>query len=236
MRYRSVEGILHDRQRMFNQLADIKFSESDLPAHAEFLTDTDSPEYQYLLSRAVPMDYPYMITMNGDSLKSHHVRPGVVIPFTHDGNVVGSTIRFLDDRTPKYLNDMPQGYVFGTDLQKPDWQYVIVCEGVLDALSISGLALLHNEISDMQARLIRGLGKEIVVVPDQDKSGLMLIDRAIELGWGVSIPDWPADVKDVNDAVKKFGRIGALLSIVQSVETSRIKIELRKKQLSKRVS
>jgi hypothetical protein len=29
------------------------------------------------------------------------------------------------------------------------------------------------------------------VVPDQDTAGVELIDRAVELGWAVSIPDWP---------------------------------------------
>jgi hypothetical protein len=67
-------------------------------------------------------------------------------------------------------------------------------------------------------------------VPDQDLAGMKLVDRAMELGWSVSIPEWPADVKDVNDAVLKLGKLGTLLTIMQSRETSRIKIELRKKQ------
>jgi len=97
------------------------------------------------------------------------------------------------------------------------------------------LAVMHNTISDLQARLIRSLGREITVVPDQDRAGVELIDRAVELGWAVSIPDWPAGCKDVNDAVIKLGRLGALLTIMQSRETSRIKIELRKKALVKRI-
>jgi DNA primase len=102
-------------------------------------------------------------------------------------------------------------------------------------LSIDGLAVMHSTVSDLQARLIRNLGKEIIVVPDQDKAGIELIDRAVELGWSVSIPDWPDDVKDVNDAVVKFGKLATLLTIMQSRETSKIKIELRKKQLVKQL-
>jgi DNA primase len=99
--------------------------------------------------------------------------------------------------------------VFGTDLQNSaNWQYVIVVEGVFDALSISGLAVLHADINDAQARLIRSLGRDVVVVPDQDEAGMRLVDRAVELGWAVSMPDWPADVKDVNDAVIQLGRLG----------------------------
>ena len=93
---------------------------------------------------------------------------------------------------------------------------------------------MHNTISDGQAKLIRSLDRDVIVVPDQDSAGLELIDRAMELGWAVSIPNWE-DCKDVNDAVKKYGRLGTLLSIMQSRETSRIKIELRKKSLAKRL-
>jgi DNA primase len=147
--------------------------------------------------------------------------------------VVGHTTRFLDDRTPRYIQDIQHGYVFGTDLQATDWQYAIVVEGVFDALSINGLAVLHAEINDAQARLIRSLNREIIVVPDQDEAGMKLVDRAMELGWSVSMPEWPADVKDVNDAVIRWGRLATLITIMQAKETSKIKLELRKKQLIK---
>jgi DNA primase len=161
-------------------------------------------------------------------------RPGVVIPFTYNNTVVGNTTRFLDDRKPVWVNDFQPGYVFGTDLQNDTWQHAIVVEGIFDALSINGLALMHNTVSDAQARLIRTLGKEITVVPDQDRAGIELIDRAIELGWAVSIPHWQ-DCKDVNDAVIKYGRLGTLLTIMQARETSRIKIEMQKKWLKKKL-
>jgi DNA primase len=123
--------------------------------------------------------------------------------------------------------------VFGTDLLHDNWTCVIVLEGVFDALSINGLAVLHAEINDAQVRLIRSLGREVIVVPDQDEAGMRLVDRAVELGWSVSMPNWPADVKDVNDAVIRWCRLATFVTIMQARETSRIKIELRKKQLVK---
>jgi DNA primase len=148
---------------------------------------------------------------------------------------VGWTARFLDNKQPKYINHSQPGYVFGTDLQHGDWQHVLVMEGIFDALSIGGVAVMHNTVSDAQARLIRSLGREVTVVPDQDVAGAELIDRAVELGWAVSIPEWPEGCKDVNDAVIKLGQLGALLTIMASRETSRIKIEIKKKQLVKRL-
>ena len=233
IRQRSIQGILDDRQRTANILSDLQFEERELPPFAELLTDQFPGYWQYARERCVPVDYPLMVQVENDGV--HWTRPHVVVPFTYDNTIVGYSCRFLDNRMPKYIHDIQPGYVFGTDLQDPAWQFVIVCEGVFDALAISGLAVFHNEISDLQARLIRNLDRQIIVVPDQDQAGVSLIDRAIELGWSVSIPDWPQDVKDINDAVKKYGRLATLLTIMQSRETSKLKIELRKKQLVKRL-
>ena len=227
MRHRSVEGMIEDRQRVWNNLAPIEFKETELPDFVDFVTPASTEQWAYLRGRHVPEDYPVMVAAT--------TRPGVVVPFTYNNQVVGSTIRFLDDRNPRYINDMPKGYVFGIDLQQAGWQNVIVTEGIFDALCISGVAVMHNEISDDQARLIRSLGRNVILVPDQDAAGVALIDRAVELGWAVSIPDWPPGVKDINDAVKLWGKLTTLLTIMQSSESSKIKIELRKKALVKRI-
>lgn len=230
MRHRSVEGILEDRRPFWENNAPVTFVEADLPDFVDFVTPASPQHWEYIKSRHLPDDYPLMVaaTANG--------RPGVVVPFTYNNQVVGSTIRFLDDRSPRYINDFQPGYVFGTDLQQSYWQHVIVTEGIFDALSIGGVALMHNEISDAQAKVIRMLGREITVVPDQDKAGLNLIDRAVELGWAVSIPNWPSNIKDINDAVKLYGKLPTLLSIMQARETSKIKIQLKKRQLEKKIN
>lgn len=233
LRYRSVHGIIDDRVRVANVISDINFQERDLPPFVEALKPEHTAQWNYVMSRHVPMDYPYMVQIENDGV--HWIRPHVVIPFTHDNQVVGYTCRFLDNKTPRYISDAQPGYVFGMDLQQSDWQQVIVVEGIFDALSISAVAVMHADISDAQARLIRNLGRDVIVVPDQDRAGLALIDRAVELGWSVSVPDWPPGVKDVNDAVIVLGKLATLLTIMQSRETSRIKIELRKKQLIKRM-
>jgi hypothetical protein len=220
LKHKSIEGLLGERQDVIQKLQSIEFEDRDLPAVTQELNDFAK---EYLQRRCIPLDYPFLYkTMP---------RPGVVIPFTHNNQVVGHTTRFLDDRTPRYIQDIQSGYVFGTDLQKSNWQTAIVVEGVFDALSINGLAVLHAEINDAQVRLIRSLGRDVIVVPDQDVAGMKLADRAVELGWSVSMPEWPEGVKDVNDAVIELGRLGTLLTIMQARETSKIKIEMRKKKL-----
>ena len=224
LKHKSIEGLLGERQEIVNRLQNIEFEDRDLPAETQELNEFAK---EYLQKRCVPLDYPFLYkTMP---------RRGIVIPFTHNNQVVGHTTRFMDDRTPKYIQDIQPGYVFGTDLQHADWQVAIVVEGVFDALSINGLAVLHAEVNDAQVRLIRSLGRQIVVVPDQDEAGMKLVDRAVELGWAVSMPEWPDDVKDVNDAVIRWGRLATLLTIMQARETSKIKIGIRKKWLMKKL-
>lgn len=234
LRHRSVQGILDDRQRTANAVQNIQFEDRELPEGFIIVDENTPTHWQYLRDRCIPQDYP--MGMNGGEPNAKWTpRPGIIIPFTYDGRVVGHTTRFLDDKNPRYVHDMQPGYVFGTDLQRANWQHVLVMEGVFDALSIGGLAVLHAEINDAQARLIRSLGRDITVVPDQDSAGMKLVDRALELGWAVSMPAWPEHVKDANDAVEQYGRLATLIHIFQARETSRIKIELRKKQLVKRL-
>ena len=224
LKHKSIEGLIQERQVVADQMQGIEFEERDLPSDTQLLTDTAT---EYLQKRSIPLDYPFLFkTMP---------RNGILIPFTYDNQIVGHTTRFLDDKTPRYIQDIQPGYVFGTDLQKSNWQYVVVMEGVFDALSINGLAVLHAEINDAQVKLIRSLGREVIVVPDQDEAGMKLVDRAVELGWAVSIPEWPEGVKDVNDCVIKLGRLGTLLIILEAKETSKIKIEMRRKSLVKRL-
>lgn len=233
LKHKSIAGLLSDRQRTANAVQGIRFEDRELP-EGFVIVDANTPtHYQYLRDRCVPADYPLGM-VGGLPTDKFSRRSGVIIPFTYDGHIVGHTTRFLDDKTPRYIHDMQPGYVFGTDLQRESWQHVIVVEGVFDALSIGGLAVLHAEINDAQARLIRSLEREVTVVPDQDLAGMKLVDRAIELGWAVSMPNWEPDVKDVNDAVRKYGRLATVLSIMQAREHSKIKIEIRKKQLVKR--
>jgi DNA primase len=160
----------------------------------------------------------------------------IIIPYMNKGKIVGYTSRFLDDRIPRYLNEQQPGYVFGLDFQQANWKFAIVTEGIIDAISIDGLAVLHNKIGSPQAQQLKQLYRKIIVVPDQDKAGLKLIDDALENGFNVSIPDWgDSSIKDVNDAVVKFGKIATVLKILKYTNASSLKIKLAKKELERKV-
>ena len=206
----------------------VDFEEKEIPAGVERIDENNRAHFHYvdyLKQRGIVFGYPFLVD------KKRGPRDRIVIPYTYKHRIVGHTSRFLDKRTPKFINDQQPGYVFGYDLQKPDWTSAIVVEGIFDALSISGLACMHETISKDQAQLLKQLQRRIIVVPDQDKAGLSIIDAAIEHKFEVSIPEWPADVKDVNDAVIRFGVAETLQQIHANAERSKIKIEMARKRL-----
>ncbi len=210
----------------------IKFKDHKLPEGQ--LLDKNNPDHKvfvdYVESRAISIDeYPFLVTPEQPGRMGNRV----IIPYTYKNKIVGHTSRFLDDRIPKYLNEQQPGYLFNIDMQKPESSVCIVTEGIFDALAIDGVAIMHEEISNEQALLLSTLNKTIIVVPDQDKTGLTLCNKALELGYQVSLPHWDNDIKDTNDAVVKYGKLATLLSILQNATNSKIKIELRKKQIEK---
>jgi hypothetical protein len=230
LKHKDMAQLVEDRSRQ--KVQQVKFNDVELPKELRLIEETDTKYIDYLTSRSVDSnDYPYMISPDQKGRQAERI----VIPYTYEDRIVGYTARFLDDRKPKFISEQQPGYVFGTDLQQEHWSQAIVVEGIFDALSLNCLALLHNDINDKQAQIIKSLRKDITVVPDQDPAGLKLIDRAVELGFAVSIPNWDTDIKDVNDAVKRYGRLGTLITIMTARETSKIKIELMRKKLDKRL-
>ena len=88
----------------------------------------------------------------------------------------------------------------------------------------------HNEPNQTQCARINALGKQVIVVPDRDKPGTKIIKSAIDNGWGVSFPPWN-NVKDVADAMLKYGKLYTLFTILHYRETNEIKIQLLNKKL-----
>jgi hypothetical protein len=152
----------------------------------------------------------------------------VIIPFKWQGRIVGNTARKVTNGKPKYLSDQHPYFVFNFDQQHEDQKYIFVCEGPFDALAIGGVALLTNEIADQQARIINSLGVEVIVIPDQDRAGTVLFDRAAELNWSVAMPNWDNNVKDVADAVRQYGKLFVIVDAIKTAQKGSIKIEMAK--------
>jgi hypothetical protein len=165
----------------------------------------------------------------------------VIVPFYWKGQVIGYTGRaIVDGVKPKYYNSYEANIVFNMDMQKRESKFVLVMEGPFDAMAVDGVATLGDHISEVQVDVIESLGKEVIVVPDFDLkevrgkkvwTGERLVDLALEYGWHVSFPIWKDKYKDVSKAVEKYGKLYTMKSILEGVETSKLKIELMKKRI-----
>lgn len=162
-------------------------------------------------------------------------RDRIIIPFTHENNLVGYTSRFLDGRKPKYIHQKPKNYLYNIDKQNKDWQVVLVMEGVFDAMMIDGVATLHEEIAIGQLQQLYKMNKQVIYVPDQDSTGIKNIDKILEYGFHISLPKWNDEIKDVSDSVKEYGKLPTLLSILQCSTMSKIKIKTDIQRIERKI-
>lgn len=201
------------------------FKTTELPEGARKIVSSDAKHIDYIKGRGLdPEQYPFHV-VDGEP------RERLIIPYYWRGNIVGYTSRYYDGRHPKYVSVGQRGYVFNVDQQRDNWGICILVEGQFDALAIGGIACMGSTVTDEQAESIKSLNRKIVFVPDRDKTGLSACNRALELGYTVSIPDWAPDIKDVNDAVNRYGKFATLLSILQDQTSSRVVVEIKRKKL-----
>ena len=149
---------------------------------------------EYILNRGLKIeDY------NWHWSQANGYQDRVIIPFYHQGKIVGWTGRKITEGKIKYLSKTQPGYLFNIDAQTYNKNFVIVVEGQFDA------------------------------------TGSKLIQAALNNGWNVSVPPWDEHIKDVNDAVRYYGKIYTLATILKYKETNQIKIEIMKKKLEKKI-
>lgn len=206
---------------------EIHFESRELPENSTKLTIDYPAHVAYLNQRGFSLDDFNWMT----STEEGYARR-IIIPYTWQGSIVGYTARSIDIKTNKgkYIQHVGSDYVFNMDSQRRDSKFVLVFEGPFDAIPLDGTAMLTNEVSERKAEIIDTLGREVIVVPDKDKSGGLLVDAALTYGWSVAFPDWQEDIKDAADACLRYGRLYTLRSILATKQQNQLKIELHKKR------
>lgn len=208
---------------------------SEMVTYIHLLSDSEWPKELDNFKQIVDYAYRRKIDFEKYDLawspsKEHLMNYRVIIPCIYKKELYGYIARGIkDDVKPKYYVQHDGNFVFNLDQQHDSRKFVILTEGAFDAMSIDGIAVLHNEISEAQCDLIESLGKDIVVVPDFDNAGDKLVDAALENGWSVSFPIWRHEAKDVNAAVVKYGKLFVMKSIIEGREDNPLKIKLKLK-------
>lgn len=162
-----------------------------------------------------------------------------VVPYTYKNKIVGWTGRLASDSpnksVPKYISEMPVSYIYGVDNQQDyEKKFIIVSEGIMDAVITDGIGLLHNKINPDQIALLNSLPAQKILCPDRDKDGYGLIETAIENKWSVAFPKWGRNaqgkpVKDAAEAAEVYGQLLTIKSIIDSRESDSFKIRINRK-------
>lgn len=155
-----------------------------------------------------------------------------LIPCYEYGNVVGYSLRLLDDNSShKYIHYIPNGYVYNFDNLLKNRKYEIIVEGELDAIAIDCVSILSNQFTPERLKRILqySLNKEIILMPDRDKAGQKMIEQLLkeDLPFSVAFPNWERGIKDCFDAVKKYGKLYTIYSIISSKESNKDLIKMK---------
>ena len=209
-----------------------KFKECNLPDGSEELQSVlskDNPPEEavfcakYLIDRGV-FDFIDEVYYSSDM----RFKNRVIFPFYQGDKIVGYTARDItNNSSAKYITKSPKNFLFNTDRIKSKTKYLIVCEGIIDALALDCIAITSNEASQEQIDYINQFKGEVIVCPDRDKAGQKLIHQAQENGWSVSFPLWEDDVKDAADAIHKYGKLYTLNSIIEARISNNTKISVK---------
>lgn len=155
----------------------------------------------------------------------------LIIPyFDNKGNMIYYQARILDkeSKVKKYINaDTPRNNIlYGMDRLNIDIDYpLFVTEGFFDAFHLKGVALLENSMTSAQADYLRRSRRKKVFVPDKKSDSSKVVDQFIKEGWHVSIPEIGAACKDIDDSIRKFGKLYTIQTVagnIHEAETGKI--------------
>lgn len=156
----------------------------------------------------------------------------VLIPCIFGGKIVGWTGRAINDTVdPKYNNmNVPKNFIFNCDvLAKTDRKFIIIVEGIFDAKAIDGVSPMGAKMNSYQIDWLNNCPVPKIIVPDRDHTGKRAIQVALDNNWYVSLPSagkklWHKDIKDADDAVKRYGKLWTVHTILHHMTNNKNEI------------
>ena len=210
----------------------------DIPDHFYKLSDAQVDNViainakEYLYSRHVdPDSYPFYLSTGichsddpNEILMAKSLRNRIIIPSFKGNLMVYYQARALDkDSKIPYINcNVPRGnIIYGfdqlfTNIDAP----LFITEGFFDKYHLNGICVLENNLTSTQIDIIERSPRKKIVVPDRRKKkddSIKLAQQAIELGWGISIPDI-GKCKDIAEAINKYGKLYVLDSVMKNIK------------------
>jgi hypothetical protein len=214
----------------------IHFSKIKPPDFFKLLTEfpeddvfaEEARNYLWGKYRITPDDYPFYLstgkTMSenkDDIYLSRALRPRIIIPALNNGNIIYWQARvFIGEHYKKYISatvEDSSAILFGVDNIHSGNQELplYVTEGFFDSWHVNGVAVLTNTMKDIKVTLLDRSRRPKVVIPDYNKDGMNLANQAIDVGWGISLPN-TLPCGDLCNAIIHFGKLYVIKSIVDN--------------------
>lgn len=169
----------------------------------------------------------------------HNLKDRFIIPFYMNSRIIGYTARSTKEYIKlKYFNQYPSNVLYNFDELNSNSEMIYVTEGPIDACLINGVATCHYTLKENQIQWLKNTKKKIVIVPDRDRNGKIMVEQAIACGFSVSMPDWGTKttengrelIKDIDEAVNKYGRLFTAFLLNKNILSDESYIRLRSKQ------
>lgn len=150
----------------------------------------------------------------------------LIIPFFNkEGDMIYYQGRALDrgdtvKSKMKYLNaDVPRtNILYGMDrLSVTGDSPLYFTEGFFDAFHLKGVSIQENALTEGQIELLRKSPRRKVFVPDKNSDSTKVIEQCAKLGWAISVPDIGSSCKDIDDAIRKYGKLYTLNQIASNI-------------------
>jgi hypothetical protein len=157
----------------------------------------------------------------------------LIIPFFNTkGEMIYYQGRSLDENPKKkYMNaDVPRtNVIYGMDkLNVNTGSPLFFTEGFFDAFHVKGVSIQENSLTAGQIELLKKSPRKKVFVPDKKSDSSKVVDQCIKLGWHVSVPDLGSTCKDIDDSIRKYGKLHTLQEISSNInEASDAKVLMK---------
>jgi hypothetical protein len=209
-----------------------EFQFLDLPDHMHELNDPmDHPLKRAALDHLIekrrinPLHFNFYLS-SGETKSSdpreiklaHAFKNRLIIPSYVNDKLIGYEGMLLKGSGLKYLSvgkNLIHGYpnMFHKNPETP----LFVTEGFFDAYHLNGVAVLTNKITNAQIEILNRTNRPKVIVPDRKNDSHMLAERALELGWGLSLPNIKP-YKDISEAIENYGILNVVESTVKNIK------------------
>lgn len=192
---------------------EVKLPPNSYPLGSDFCDELQTPIIEYLLSRHIDP-----LRLNAHFSTDPKFLNRVIVPCMREGKIIFWQARtILPGVKPRYMSPsvVKDAVLWGYDnIFKNYDQPLFITEGIFDAESLDGIALLGSKLNEAKLEILNRSKRRKIVVVDRDDNGSALAEMALEHGWEITFT--ALGVGDVNKSVQTRGRLLTIWDLLKN--------------------